>query len=171
MRRSARRAQGPFLPGYSAVEGAPAVSYGLQRLDHAVGNVPELMPVLDYVARVFGEPGLARPPALGGTARHGTALAWGVMGRRGTVLAGLLRMLLRAGGATWTRQVELSSHPPTHRHGATYPWHAHPGFHEFAEFVAEDVGTVDSGLNSMVMANNNEMVLLPINEPTHGTKR
>ncbi len=24
------------------------------------------------------------------------------------------------------------------------------GFHEFAEFVAEDVGTVDSGLNSMV---------------------
>lgn len=31
--------------------------------------------------------------------------------------------------------------------------------------------TVDSGLNSMVMANNNEMVLLPINEPTFGTKR
>ena len=26
------------------------------------------------------------------------------------------------------------------------------GFHEFAEFVAEDVGTVDSGLNSAVMA-------------------
>jgi 4-hydroxyphenylpyruvate dioxygenase len=45
------------------------------------------------------------------------------------------------------------------------------GFHEFAEFVAEDVGTVDSGLNSMVLANNNEMVLLPINEPTFGTKR
>ncbi len=45
------------------------------------------------------------------------------------------------------------------------------GFHEFAEFVAEDVGTVDSGLNSMVLASNNEMVLLPINEPTFGTKR
>lgn len=45
------------------------------------------------------------------------------------------------------------------------------GFHEFAEFTAEDVGTVDSGLNSMVMANNNEFVLLPINEPTFGTKR
>jgi hypothetical protein len=45
------------------------------------------------------------------------------------------------------------------------------GFHEFAEFVAEDVGTVDSGLNSMVLANNNELVLLPINEPTFGTKR
>ena len=45
------------------------------------------------------------------------------------------------------------------------------GFHEFAEFTAEDVGTVDSGLNSMVMANNNEMVLMPFNEPTFGTKR
>lgn len=45
------------------------------------------------------------------------------------------------------------------------------GFHEFAEFTAEDVGTVDSGLNSMVLANNNEHVLLPVNEPTFGTKR
>lgn len=45
------------------------------------------------------------------------------------------------------------------------------GFHEFAEFVSGDVGTVDSGLNSMVLASNNEMVLLPINEPTFGTKR
>lgn len=45
------------------------------------------------------------------------------------------------------------------------------GFHEFAEFTAEDVGTVDSGLNSMVLASNNEMVLLPVNEPTYGTRR
>jgi 4-hydroxyphenylpyruvate dioxygenase len=45
------------------------------------------------------------------------------------------------------------------------------GFHEFAEFVAEDVGTVDSGLNSVVLANKDEMVLLPLNEPTFGTKR
>lgn len=45
------------------------------------------------------------------------------------------------------------------------------GFHEFAEFTAEDVGTLDSGLNSMVLASNNEMVLLPMNEPTFGTKR
>jgi len=37
--------------------------------------------------------------------------------------------------------------------------------------VAKDVGTVDSGLNSVVIASNNEMVLLPINEPTFGTKR
>jgi len=45
------------------------------------------------------------------------------------------------------------------------------GFHDFAEFVAEDVGTVDSGLNSVVLANNNEFILLPLNEPTYGTKR
>lgn len=45
------------------------------------------------------------------------------------------------------------------------------GFHEFAEFTAEDVGTVDSGLNSVVLANNNEAVLLPLNEPTFGTRR
>lgn len=45
------------------------------------------------------------------------------------------------------------------------------GFHEFAEFTAEDVGTVESGLNSVVLANNAENVLLPINEPTHGTRR
>jgi hypothetical protein len=94
------------------------------------------------------------------------------------------------------------------------------GWHEFAEFVAEDVGTVDSGqsnidryrcigsvqsshfvdvcvrisdvfvsshttnhpiyllyiiqhigLNSMVLASNTEAVLLPVNEPTYGTKR
>ncbi len=45
------------------------------------------------------------------------------------------------------------------------------GFHEYSEFTAEDVGTVDSGLNSMVLANNSEFVLLPVNEPTFGTKR
>eukprot|EP00246_Nothoceros_aenigmaticus_P018528 TRINITY_DN971_c0_g1_i1.p1 TRINITY_DN971_c0_g1~~TRINITY_DN971_c0_g1_i1.p1 ORF type:complete len:426 (-),score=71.17 TRINITY_DN971_c0_g1_i1:274-1551(-) len=45
------------------------------------------------------------------------------------------------------------------------------GFHEFAEFTAEDVGTSDSGLNSLVLSSNNELVLLPLNEPTHGTKR
>lgn len=51
-----------------------------------------------------------------------------------------------------------------------YVMHA-TGFHEFAEFTAEDVGTVDSGLNSMVLASNNEFILLPVNEPTFGTPR
>ena len=37
--------------------------------------------------------------------------------------------------------------------------------------AAQDIGTLDSGLNSMVLASNNEMVLLPVNEPTFGTKR
>jgi 4-hydroxyphenylpyruvate dioxygenase len=45
------------------------------------------------------------------------------------------------------------------------------GMHNFAEFAAEDVGTLDSGLNSVVLASNNEMVLLPLNEPTYGTPR
>lgn len=45
------------------------------------------------------------------------------------------------------------------------------GFHEFSEFTADDIGTVDSGLNSMVLASNNEFVLLPVNEPTFGTRR
>ncbi|CAI9782303.1 unnamed protein product [Fraxinus pennsylvanica] len=74
------------------------LDYGIRRLDHAVGNVPELGPCVEYI-KTFS------------------------------------------------------------------------GFHEFAEFTAEDVGTADSGLNSMVLANNDETVLLPLNEPIHGTKR
>ena len=45
------------------------------------------------------------------------------------------------------------------------------GFHEFAEFTSEEVGTSESGLNSVVLASNNEMVLLVVNEPVYGTKR
>jgi len=90
-----------FLPGFEAVEGTASyaeLDYGIRRLDHAVGNVAELAPIVEYVK------------------------------------------------------------------GFT-------GFHEFAEFTAEDVGTTESGLNSMVLSSNNEMVLLPMNEPVFGTKR
>lgn len=105
---------GPYLPGYETVivdssDGGgggrttidceeDVISYGLERFDHAVGNVPDLIATRDYIM-------------------------------------------------------------------------ACTGFHEFAEFVAEDVGTVDSGLNSVVLASNNEMVLLPVNEPTFNTPR
>eukprot|EP00892_Ulva_mutabilis_P002238 jgi/Ulvmu1/12014/UM083_0027.1 len=85
------------LPGFEAVK-PEGVSFGLQRLDHCVGNVPELFAVADYLMAITG-------------------------------------------------------------------------MHEFAEFTAEDVGTIESGLNSMVLANNNEYVLLPVNEPTFGTRR
>eukprot|EP00270_Netrium_digitus_P020500 TRINITY_DN8479_c0_g1_i1.p1 TRINITY_DN8479_c0_g1~~TRINITY_DN8479_c0_g1_i1.p1 ORF type:complete len:452 (+),score=94.12 TRINITY_DN8479_c0_g1_i1:133-1488(+) len=88
---------GTFLPNYEPASN-DVHSFGLQRLDHAVGNVPNLLDVVRYIARFTG-------------------------------------------------------------------------FHEFAEFTAEDVGTDDSGLNSMVLASNNEMVLLPINEPTFRTRR
>jgi len=88
---------GPFVPGYEAVE-SPDASIGISRIDHCVGNVPSLIEAVEYVMNFTG-------------------------------------------------------------------------FHEFSEFTAEDVGTVDSGLNSMVLASNNEMVLIPVNEPTFGTKR
>ena len=42
------------------------------------------------------------------------------------------------------------------------------GFHEFAEFTPEEVGTVESGLNSVVLASDSEDVLFPLNEPTPG---
>ncbi|MBA0788212.1 hypothetical protein Gotri_006701 [Gossypium trilobum] len=89
-----------FLPGFEKIEDALSypLDYGLRRLDHAVGNVPELGPAVSYVK-------------------------------------------------------------------------SFTGFHEFAEFTAEDVGTSESGLNSVVLANNEEMVLLPMNEPVFGTKR
>lgn len=44
------------------------------------------------------------------------------------------------------------------------------GFYEFVEFTAEDIGTIDSGLNSMVLVNNNEYVLLFVNELMFGMK-
>jgi 4-hydroxyphenylpyruvate dioxygenase len=45
------------------------------------------------------------------------------------------------------------------------------GFHEFAEFTTEDVGTVESGLNSVVLASDTEDVLMPLNEPTEGKRK
>ncbi|PRQ52130.1 putative 4-hydroxyphenylpyruvate dioxygenase [Rosa chinensis] len=87
-----------FLPGFEPVPSSFPLDFGLRRLDHAVGNVPDLSAAVAYVK------------------------------------------------------------------GFT-------GFHEFAEFTAEDVGTSESGLNSVVLANNEEMVLLPMNEPVYGTKR
>ncbi|KAK1604425.1 hypothetical protein QYE76_028098 [Lolium multiflorum] len=91
-----------FLPGFEYVVDsfgvAPPADYGLRRIDHIVGCLPELAPVAEYIA------------------------------------------------------------------GFT-------GFHEFVEFTAEDVGTVESGLNVVVLANNTETVLLNLTEPVHGTKR
>lgn len=87
-----------FLPGFEPVPESFPLDFGIRRLDHAVGNVPELGLAVSYVK------------------------------------------------------------------GFT-------GFHEFAEFTAEDVGTSESGLNSVVLANNDESVLIPMNEPVYGTKR
>eukprot|EP00560_Eucampia_antarctica_P005702 CAMPEP_0197835260 /NCGR_PEP_ID=MMETSP1437-20131217/25248_1 /TAXON_ID=49252 ORGANISM="Eucampia antarctica, Strain CCMP1452" /NCGR_SAMPLE_ID=MMETSP1437 /ASSEMBLY_ACC=CAM_ASM_001096 /LENGTH=522 /DNA_ID=CAMNT_0043440555 /DNA_START=139 /DNA_END=1707 /DNA_ORIENTATION=+ len=73
-------------------------TFGLERIDHAVGNVPNLFEALSYVQKLTG-------------------------------------------------------------------------FHQFAEFTPEDVGTVDSGLNSVVLASDSEYVLLPLNEPTQGRRK
>jgi 4-hydroxyphenylpyruvate dioxygenase len=45
---------------------------------------------------------------------------------------------------------------------------AFTGFHDFAEFESGDVGSVESGLNSVVLASDSEDVLLPLNEPVNG---
>lgn len=42
--------QGPFLPGYEPTPG-PDLSYGIRRIDHVVGNVPELLPVVSEGGR------------------------------------------------------------------------------------------------------------------------
>lgn len=45
---------------------------------------------------------------------------------------------------------------------------AFTGFHDFAEFSSEEVGTVESGLNSVVLASDSDDILLPLNEPVNG---
>ncbi|KNA09446.1 hypothetical protein SOVF_153380 [Spinacia oleracea] len=90
-----------FLPGFEKIpeeSSFQGLDFGLRRLDHAVGNVPDLVKAIEYVKKFTG-------------------------------------------------------------------------FHEFAEFTADDVGTSESGLNSAVLANNEETVLIPMNEPVYGTKR
>lgn len=46
---------GPFLPGFEAVDSVEH-SYGLQRLDHCVGNAPALFDVTDYLMKITGAP-------------------------------------------------------------------------------------------------------------------
>ncbi|RZC49909.1 hypothetical protein C5167_018339 [Papaver somniferum] len=46
------------------------------------------------------------------------------------------------------------------------------GFHDFAQFTIDDItGKIESGLNSTMLANNGESVLLAISEPVYGTER
>lgn len=54
----AGRWQGPYLPGYEAVAagaaGAGQESYGLRRLDHAVGNVHKMAEAISYLRAATG---------------------------------------------------------------------------------------------------------------------
>ena len=91
----------PFLPHlapYPQTSTTKKQTYGLTRLDHTVGNVPDLLATQTYIQ-------------------------------------------------------------------------SFTNYHPFAEFTPEDVGTVDSGLNSVVLASDNEAVLLPLNEPTNGKRK
>ncbi|KAL7525007.1 hypothetical protein ACHAXR_000819, partial [Thalassiosira sp. AJA248-18] len=91
----------PFLPHlapYPSAANKPKPTYGLARIDHTVGNVPNLLTTQNYIKQFTG-------------------------------------------------------------------------YHPFAEFTPEDIGTIDSGLNSVVLASDNEAVLLPLNEPTQGKRK
>lgn len=46
--------QGPFVAGYRHVEGPYQESYGLQRLDHVVGNVPVMQEAVSYIGGMTG---------------------------------------------------------------------------------------------------------------------
>lgn len=46
--------QGPFLAGFETVSDHPQPSYGLQRLDHAVGNAWEMEKTVNYLANMTG---------------------------------------------------------------------------------------------------------------------
>ncbi|KAJ9554722.1 hypothetical protein OSB04_009336 [Centaurea solstitialis] len=90
-----------FLPGFEPIETTSSFhgqDYGIRRLDHAFGNVPELASAVDYIK-------------------------------------------------------------------------SFTGFHKFAEFKAKDIGTIESGLNTMALACNNEAVILGFCEPVYGTRR
>ena len=41
------------MAGYTPVQ-SPPLSYGIKRLDHAVGNVPKLRETLKYIAEATG---------------------------------------------------------------------------------------------------------------------
>lgn len=88
----------PFLPHFTFYESKSYETYGIRRIDHAVGNVHDLFDAHKHIASITG-------------------------------------------------------------------------FHDFAEFTPEDVGTVDSGLNSVVLSSNTGNVLLPLNEPTEGKRK
>jgi len=88
---------GPFLPGYRAVKDPAPFDYGIARMDHVVGNVPNLDEAVANINK-------------------------------------------------WL------------------------GFHIFSAFTKEQIQTEWTSLNSTVMSNNHETVLLPLNEPVSKKK-
>jgi len=87
---------GPYIPGYERVTDPKPLDYGIHRMDHVVGNIYELEPMVKNIQK-------------------------------------------------WL------------------------GFHIFAFFTEEEIQTEWTSLNSKVMSNNYDTVLLPLNEPAKKT--
>lgn len=74
--------QGPYLPGYTATPDEPQISYGLQRLDHAVGNVHKLVEALEHIMGFTGWFGVPKHTTalcyscVTISSAHPTALEW-----------------------------------------------------------------------------------------------
>lgn len=51
--------QGIYLPGFTPTPDEPQISYGLQRLDHAVGNVHKLVEALEHIIGFTGTHSMA----------------------------------------------------------------------------------------------------------------
>lgn len=152
----------PFQPPFSHLLSNPVYepkrddsTFGFSRFDHIVGNLWSLEPTLTTLKAMTVSPSKSESES--------QSPIWLIF-----------HNLIHTFPSSLPLFTSLSLLLPPHRVPRllviVIPSHTQ-GFHEFAEFVAGDVGTVDSGLNSVVLANNNEMVLLPLNEPTFGTKR
>jgi len=179
--------QGPFLAGYTAVESEPR-SYGIQRLDHAVGNVHNLEKAVNYIASATGFhefaeftaevplfPRISKTPDAPCTAKPSFLVPQGDVLHRCMTWTALQPWSNPREPGTNSCLCAMQSSLCTLAQSADSDCFRGQCLAAYTEMravcAAQDVGTVDSGLNSMVLASNNEMVLLPVNEPTFGTRR
>ena len=140
---------------------SPPLSYGIKRPDHAVGNVPKPREKLKYIAEAMGFHEFAEFTAEVRFHAHQAAVPG-----RAPVVTHHLTADDNASGQCG-HMMELS-------HGLlSAPCGALSASLQSGSWWwnLQDVGPVDSGLSSTVLASNNEMVILPVNEPTFGTKR
>ncbi|CAI5469798.1 unnamed protein product [Closterium sp. Yama58-4] len=135
---------GPFLPAFEAASNQ-VMSYGLFRVDHVVGNVPSLADVVRYIKGFAGFHEFTDSCAsgdAGGEAGQGMGTGRGVGG--GAIGIGA------AAGAATGGVAAVGSATPKKKSGCA------------------DVDPAGLGVNSTVLANDWETVILPIMEPSPG---